>query len=377
VIHFFRFMGFLRIYLALCVISSHTTGIFFGYEQRGDQAVQIFFAISGFYMAMILSESYTSKTKFYISRATRIYVPYFAILFFLCLFSCISGLASGQWLDLAAYAQSPLSQNGAAGVALAVVSNVTIFFQDSLLFLRQDLGQHLQFTTNFANSQSMLWHYLIMPQSWSVALELYFYVLAPFLNGLRTNALVAIMTVSTGLRTYLYNDLHLNFDPWTYRFFPCEISTFLIGMLGYRIYRHFKGRDFILPQPTGLNVCWFYGALLGALLIYARIIKEAEKLGVISYLAFFPLMIIIPLLFSCSLKSKFDRFIGELSFPVYLLHYAMIPLGLMIVGVKGFGHHFLGLTVALISIGLAMLVLKLLISPLENWRKRFRQSTIR
>lgn len=312
-------MGFLRIYLALCVISTHTNAIFFGFEHGGDQAVQIFFAISGFYMAFVLTESYPSMTKFYISRAVRIYVPYFAILLSICLLCCISGLTSGRWLTLTAYVHSPLLHNGIAGVGLAVVANITIFFQDWLMFLKQDCGQHLQFTANFAESKYALWHYIVIPPSWSVALELCFYTIAPFLNGLKTITLILIITASTGLRTYLYNQCSLNFDPWTYRFFPCEISTFLIGMLGYRVYTHFRVQG--LPLAGRIDICWFYGVLLGAFLIYAWITKKADNLGVISYLVLFPLMVIIPVLFSYSQKSKFDRFIGELSFPVYLMHW--------------------------------------------------------
>jgi peptidoglycan/LPS O-acetylase OafA/YrhL len=368
----FFLMGFLRIYLALCVISTHTSAIFFGFEHGGDQAVQIFFSVSGFYMALVLTESYSSTTKFFISRAIRIYVPYLVILLFICLVSGLSGLTSGRWFALEAYAHSPLTHNGMAGVALAAVSNVSIFFQDWLMFLKHDFGQHLQFTTNYAESKSALWHYMIIPPSWSVALELCFYAMAPFLNRLRTVHLVLIIAASTGLRTCLFNECHLNFDPWTYRFFPCEISTFLIGMLGYRIYTHFKGKGL----PCDISICWFYGVLLCAFLIYAWIIRKADSLGVISYLTFFPLMLIIPVLFSYSQKSTFDRFIGELSFPVYLLHWHIIPLGMAVIGAARWNPGCLGPLVALGSIGGAILVLKLLILPLEEWRRSFKQQAL-
>lgn len=364
-------MGFLRIYLALCVISSHTTGIFLGCEHRGDQAVQIFFTISGFYMGLVLTESYTSKSSFYLSRAVRIFVPYYAILICICVVSCISGLISNDWLGLNAYVNSPLKHNGATGFGLAAVSNFSIFCQDWLLFLKQDYGQPLQFAANFAHSKSMLWHYLIIPQSWSLALELCFYAVAPLLNALKTINLVVIIVAATGLRTYLYNHLGLNYDPWTYRFFPCEVSTFLIGMLGYRMYRRFRNEN--LPAVSGMHLWWFYAILLGGLLALAWITKEGEKLGVISYLTYFLFMIIIPVLFLFSRESKFDRSLGELSFPVYLLHYALIPLGLAIIHLAGLGDRFLGLVVATLAVGAAILTLKLLILPLENWRRQFKR----
>jgi len=49
-------MGFIRIILAIAVVIVHTEPIF-GFELvRGRVAVQSFFIISGFYMAMILNE---------------------------------------------------------------------------------------------------------------------------------------------------------------------------------------------------------------------------------------------------------------------------------------------------------------------------------
>ena len=93
-------MGLLRLYLALCVIFTHD-----GVRQNsipliiynGSQAVQIFFVISGFYMALILSEKYRSPVEFYASRFIRIYLPYWTVLGIVVIFSLFCGMVFGEW----------------------------------------------------------------------------------------------------------------------------------------------------------------------------------------------------------------------------------------------------------------------------------------
>lgn len=51
-------MGFLRLFLALSVIAGHSQSTVFGFNGIGAwYAVQFFFIISGFYMAMVLNEN--------------------------------------------------------------------------------------------------------------------------------------------------------------------------------------------------------------------------------------------------------------------------------------------------------------------------------
>ena len=49
-------MGLLRLLLALAVVGAHSG---FAFILEGREAVTLFFIISGFYMALILNESYT------------------------------------------------------------------------------------------------------------------------------------------------------------------------------------------------------------------------------------------------------------------------------------------------------------------------------
>ncbi len=93
-------MGFLRLYLALCVVAGHAGDVFPWEMHNGRQAVQIFFIISGFYIELILSGKYHTRTAFYKSRALRIFPPYALVAAGVCLLSLACRLLFGDWFFL-------------------------------------------------------------------------------------------------------------------------------------------------------------------------------------------------------------------------------------------------------------------------------------
>lgn len=93
-------MGFLRLYLAICVLIVHT-GIppLPWVLHDGYEAVEIFFMISGFYMSLIALK-YHSVKQFYTSRFLRIFIPYWMIVAIVVLLSIGSGTITRNWLEL-------------------------------------------------------------------------------------------------------------------------------------------------------------------------------------------------------------------------------------------------------------------------------------
>lgn len=186
-------MGTLRFVLALSVVLAHV-GV--AAPVTGQIAVQVFFVISGFYMALVLDGRYTDKWTFWTNRLLRLFPGYFLI----------AGLsAMWLWKNYPPYFDAVGWFDG--------ITNIVIVGQD---------------VSVFNGSQSML-----LPQAWSLALELYFYALAPWIVKLRTRTLLAIIGASFVARavSYVYG---LDHDPWTYRFFPFEVAFFLIGVLIHR-----------------------------------------------------------------------------------------------------------------------------------------------
>lgn len=374
-------MGILRLYLAICVIAAHSETIFPWKVHDGREAVQIFFMISGFYMALI-SNKYSHRIEFYCSRLLRIFIPYLVVITFILLASISTGIMFGKWGELQPYIEYSQSKNGFTGVFFVTLSNLIVAFQDMVLFLTHDSGQSLQFTANFSDSQQPLYKYLIIPQGWSISLELIFYLLAPFLVNISTYRLALITCISTAMRIVTYEVFRLENDPWTYRFFPFELSLFILGILSYRLYSKYKK---IIDQYLSgffidsIKKYFIFIPLSMSFFFIANAIESllSKSIGtnysvLVTYCGW---IVAIPILFSICKENKIDRLIGDLSYPVYLIHVFIIFLVTewiqfsRIISVS-----LRGEVSAITSILLAIVLIKFLIAPLEKKRYQYSQT---
>jgi peptidoglycan/LPS O-acetylase OafA/YrhL len=364
-------MGILRLYLALCVVADHGGPVLPWRMHTGSQAVQMFYIISGFYMAMVLSSRYAKPRDFYLSRFLRIFPPYWLVLAATFVLSLAGGLFFDRWLMLRTYINHPFEHNGVAGILLSVLLNLTLIGQDWLMFLKHDIGHALQFTADWSTDPSPLWRYLVLPQSWTIGVELTFYALAPFLNRLRSGWLVAIVACSFAARLGAYRYLGLAHDPWEYRFFPFEIGLFLFGMLGFRLYAKFSADQSFLRWQALSRLSYIAGAVVLLIIMYFHVwlVQFLERLidPHLAVLVTYPLFIIaIPVLFLVSGKNGIDRLIGEMSYPVYLVHYLVIVVVANLLNI-GPGAE-LGRISAVASVVLAALMYRKFIAPLDRKR---------
>lgn len=316
-------MGFLRFYLALCVVQAHTGNFIPWPVPRGRHAVELFFVISGFYMAMVLSGRYRRTSDFYRSRWLRIAVPYYWHLLAIVLFSIGAGILFSDWLALRSWADQPLAHNGATGVLFAALTNLTIFGQDAVLFVRDNIGSGFHPTGSFAIFPDPLYSYLVMPQCWSVAIELVFYLAAPFLNRLRTGTLLAILSASVLARLCAYRFAGLDHDPWIYRFIPFELAFFVAGILGWRALACWGGSKNYASNPS----LPAYLAVCAAIVVVGGFLRAAYNAAWYypgeAYAGFFLCLASTPLIvavFVLTSRHSFDRLVGELSYPIYLNH---------------------------------------------------------
>lgn len=377
-------MGVLRLYLAICVVAAHSEPIFPWKVHDGREAVQIFFMISGFYMALI-SNKYTHKLEFYCSRLLRIFIPYFVVITFILLSSILTGIFFGKWGELQPYIEYSSNKNGVLGVLFVTLSNMIVAFQDMVLFLTHDAGQSFQFTTNFTDSQQPLYKYLIIPQGWSISLELIFYLLAPFLVKMRTMRLAVIAAISTVMRIMTYEILRLSNDPWTYRFFPFEISLFILGILSYRLYCRYKKTidNYLANYSIESTKKYLAFVALSISFFFATNATEhtLSKLVGTNYsvlIAYCGWIVAIPILFSICKNHKTDRLIGELSYSVYLVHVFVIFLVTELIQFSRIiSVGWRGEISAMISIALAIALIRFVITPLEKKRYQYSKALVK
>ena len=296
-------MGTLRTLLAISVVFSHTSG---NALVGGRNAVQLFYIISGFLISYVLTEvrSYKTVKAFYFNRYLRLF-PIYAVV---ALLTLAAYTLTGNGEFFATYAKAPTSAD-----LLLAFSNSTLFFQDWVMFLGIRQG-HLQFVKDFYVSDPQLYKGLLAWQAWTLGVELTFYAIAPFLLKNR-NLIYVALCASLALRA-LFIILRFGLiDPWTYRFFPAELGLFLFGALSHQL---LLTRFRKLTPAQGKVLSW--AATIGMIvlcLIYPWI-NLAESVKTIFLLGAF--ILLAPAMFEFQVSTKWDNFIGSLSYPIYISH---------------------------------------------------------
>jgi peptidoglycan/LPS O-acetylase OafA/YrhL len=356
-------MGALRLLLAFSVFNGHA-GLPLGFSiVSGATAVHCFFVISGFYMAMVLTEKYgcgsAAFADFITSRLMRLAPGYLVVL--LLTVAAIGG-ASRAGLQLppltAALAVDPPAPPllWLAGLA----SQVTLLGQDQFFFWSWSHETGLHWSPQLQQAVHPLHELLLIPPAWSLALELYFYLLAPFLVKRSTRALAVLVALSL-LGRFALAWSGLRADPWSYRFFPSELAFFVSGMLVYRASRN------------GQNMAaWLPLAGLGAMLGFAELVGVMGE-GNLAYRAlrvvlFASLLAGIAPLFRATARWKWDTWLGGLSYPLYVSHVLVIWCVSAVAG----AHADRAFTITAV-IGVAVLLKHLVDDPLD----RYRQAVIR
>tara|TARA_Y100000589_G_scaffold302172_1_gene313543 strand:- start:1579 stop:2733 length:1155 start_codon:yes stop_codon:yes gene_type:complete len=333
-------VGLLRLVLAICVFRAHSSS--FGIPLlAGDVAVEIFYVLSGFYMQMILSKVYTFSRmgnkwlqKFYINRYLRIFPIYIFTIITALSYTGLKQLffTEGTKLIPPYYVINAVIslQNTFSNILLKVFlffTNITIFFQDLIMFIGIKEG-NAQLVSDFTETDISISQGLIIPQAFTLGIEISFYLIAPFLLKLSTKKLVAISLLSISLKIIfillfypkfgIYNYFGLDSlqsirNLWGYRFFPFEISYFLVGAISYRFLLESK-KHFHYPTFNKRLIAYFL------VIISITIVSPILNKDGICWLSPLIFAVFLPSLFNLFKNSKMDRIFGELSYPFYISH---------------------------------------------------------
>ena len=289
-----------RVALAISVVLSHIIKTKSSFYQGfgGTNSVEIFFLVSGFYIALILDKTYKSKRIFYLNRILRLYPIYLIVCLLVLLTSIFRRGVAENLFDYSPFV-----------LLISTFSNLTLIGTDWLMFFDTSNGG-IQFTSSVITGDQMrdlLW---IAP-AWSLGIEITFYAMAPILCKWRSRFLLATIIGLCTIRI-VFNQSDFNFveSPFDARFFPFELPYFLVGILLYRYRRDTK-------LETTIPLKYLYPALALFFLIFEPL-RSGLDLSRTASMAVLVIVATVVVLFGQS--SEFDRKFGELSYPIYISH---------------------------------------------------------
>lgn len=356
-------MGVIRLILAISVVLAHAGSIFGISIVGGPIAVETFYIISGFYMSLILNEKYIGKNGSYRLFLSNRLLRLLPIYWFILLLTIIVSLSFAYrshgefWSKLQPYIDYR-GKMSFISLFYLIFANLFLLGQDIVMFLGLNLNTgNLFFTSNFWNTTPRLYTFLLVPQAWTIGVEITFYLIAPFLVRRKPAIVLMLIGLSLTLRILLIKN-GLSNDPWNYRFFPNELMFFLLGNLGYRIFKRIEK----LEIDKGYLLF-----ITGSIISFTFFFNNLSFLHKTSlfFIAFF---LSLPFVFKLSKSNKVDQIIGDLSYPVYLSHmFILIFIEKFELVVRHIGK---GLTVVILTILFSWFINKIIAKPLERVRQR-------
>ena len=281
--------GYYRFFLAVFVMMSHLDFSLQGFN-IGVASVVSFYMLAGYVVCNLLTNVFVSdKTvyaRFYCERIIRIYPQYL----FVVLLTIIFAVTSGRLTYREDY--------------YLLVKNFLIIPTNYFMF------NNISFFSEKG--------YAVVPISWSLGLELQAYILLPFIVFYKK-----VRAVSTVLSFFIFilacfGWLHT--DYYGYRLLPGVLFIFNTGViLAIKAYS---------PEKLSVFDKYFPPILYGAVILLAITLGIFNRIHVPhSIQVIVGIIISIPIISYLALFDKkiiFNRFMGNLSYGIFLSHYLSI-----------------------------------------------------
>ena len=287
-------MGFLRFFLATSVLIGHALEPLYGFKFLDARvAVNTFFILSGFYMTLILNNKYSQNVNlFFRNRFLKIF-PLYLLSIFLSLIINFSSIKIFY-------------------ESLVLSSKIFYLFSNIFIF-----GQELSWIFCFKNLdsecvQSPMW--MLNPVTWSLSVELLFYLIAPLIVTQLKRVYLFILLGSLYMLGLNFINLptdssffnpNLSSESLFYFHFGASFIFFGFGSLAYHISKNMYDYKIII--------------------IILLLILDFTTFKMDFWMPFIISMAIIPI-FDLTKQSKIDRFFGLLAYPIFLLHFPILDL---------------------------------------------------
>jgi peptidoglycan/LPS O-acetylase OafA/YrhL len=354
-------MGLLRFLLATCVVATHSNGHFlYGYEPfDGVLAVYLFFVVSGFYMSLILAKKYVgpgAARVFLGNRVLRLWPGYLAAV-------AVSALVTNDYFQQMAVELSRTS------IAVISLLDIVPLGMDLAIFCGINPSGDIDFSIHGISSKHLL-SYALVPQAWSLSLELMFYLVAPFVVT-RAPRTLLVFVVALAIDALMHSG---GYSPyWAARSFFSVLPLFMVGALSYH-----AGQYIVRSRSRYFYECFAVYILYPITLLFIlyppafRAVPFPQTSAVELFVQD-PRLFLLILICVAGMPGWMNRFssfrgddmLGKLSYPIFVMHLAAFEM------LRSYADlPFLGVLIMAVTLILSFAVLWVIERPIEHIRQR-------
>lgn len=365
-------MGILRLWLATLVLFNPNhigIGVFNSWI-FSKSAVLGFFVISGFYLQQIILHTPKHKPwlmRFYTSRALRVFPAYWLIMLITFAFFMISPAHYGPPGNR--LASAVFHHGDMLSILAYIMTNISILGQAFLRWLVFDPAagtfvtpvSHRAYVFTLAGV-----HSLFIDQAWTLVFELWFYLFVPILCtvSLRKQCGFFILFVCLHLELTQYIWV-AGGKPKVQRDLVMFLPYFLAGALAFRLYN-----EYLIHRISRANKALIVQSCLAAIFMIGIADRHIMAWIPEEHALFLFVLLVtvsVPFIDEYFNRVSYDRFMGWISYPMYLCHLWMAQLVTYQITPD---KRFIGILTWILSFLLSIVVVKYVEMPITRYRHR-------